>query len=209
MKDLIKLNDLEMDALREMGNIGTGNAATALSNFIGKSIDMNIPETKFLPIRKFPEEAGGAEKIVSGIYLQIEGDFKGEAVFLFPKEGAVELIDMIMGNPKGTTKEMKSDEESAFKEMSNILTGSFLSAISKMLDSKILPSVPHVATDMVRSLLDFIIVRVGRYAETVLCIKTRINVENHNINGDFFVFFDQSSLKKMLDILHKKYGPLK
>lgn len=208
MDKLLELSDMELDALREMGNIGTGNVATTLSKFLNKNVDMNIPETKFVPIAEFSNEVGGPEKIVSGIYLQILGDLEGEAMFMFSREGALELIDIIMGKPAGTTKTITDMEESAFKEMSNILTGTFLNALSKMLDVKLLPSVPHVATDMVQALLDFILIKVSKYADNILSVKTKISVEGHDIGGDFLVLFDEPSLRKMLEILKKKYGAI-
>ncbi|MBN1157085.1 chemotaxis protein CheC [Candidatus Woesearchaeota archaeon] len=201
-----KLSEKEMDALQEMGNISTGNATTALSKLLNKNIEMNIPETRFVPIRKFADEVGGPEKIISGIYLQLLGDLEGEALFIFSKESTLELIDLILGKKLGTTKTMDEFDESAFKEMGNILTGSFLNALSRMLDVKILSSIPHFATDMAQSVLDSVIAKIGKCADEVLCVKTKINVEGHKINGEFLVLFDETSLKKMLKTLHKKYG---
>lgn len=206
MEENIKLTEMELDALTEMGNIGVGNVATDLSKFINKNVDMNIPETKFIPLKNYADEVGGPERLVSGIYLQISGDLIGESMFIFPKKGAFELIDLMMNQKTGTTKILGEMEESAFKEMANILTGSFLNAISKMLDVRLLPSVPHVATDMTQSILDYVLIKVAKHADTVLSIKTDINIEGHNIDGYFIILFDTPSLKKMLNILHKKYG---
>lgn len=206
MDDEVNLNPLESDALHELGNVATGNAATALSKFIGKNVDMNIPSSGFIPLSQFADHIGGPEKVVSAIYLQIEGDLVGEVLFIFPEEGALELADLAMGQPPGTSKLLEGIGESAFKEVSNILTGSFLNALSRMLDVTILPSVPHVATDMARSLLDFILIKVGVHADEIFCVLTKINVEGHNIDGDFLVIFDKESLAAMVRMLHEKYG---
>ena len=117
-----------------------------------------------------------------------------------------EMIDILSGKELGTTKLISDMDESAFKEMSNILTGSFLTALSKMLNVKLLPSVPHTSTDMLQALMDFILAQVSMHADNVLCIKTRINVQGHDINGDFLILFDEPSLKRMIDILHKQFG---
>ncbi|MBN1793032.1 chemotaxis protein CheC [Candidatus Woesearchaeota archaeon] len=202
----VKLTSLELDALKEMGNIGTGNAATSLSKFINKNVDMNFPETKFVHVSKFSETVGGPEKMVVGIYLQISGEVHGEAMFLFPEKGAYELIDLILSKPLGTTKRMDDMDKSAFMELSNILTGSFLNALGNMLEAKILPSVPHVAADMAQTLLDFILIKISKCADTLLYVKTGVNVEGHKIDGEFTVLFDQDSLKKIISKMHDKYG---
>ena len=90
MDKVLNLTNMELDALSEMGNIGTGNAATALSKMIQKNVEMNIPQTRFISIKEFAKDVGGPENIVSGIYLRIDGDFKGQVVFLFPKEGSID-----------------------------------------------------------------------------------------------------------------------
>ncbi|MFH0869539.1 MAG: chemotaxis protein CheC [archaeon] len=201
-----QLTSSEIDALSEMGNIGTGNAATALSKFINKNVDMNIPETKFVPLKDFSKLVGGPEKIIVGVYLQISGDIEGESLFIFPREGALEMIDILMGKPPGTTKIVNEMDESAFKEMTNVITGAFLNSMANMFDVKLVPSVPHIATDMAQTVLDFILIKVSRSADSMLCVKTTINVEGHRIDGEFLVLFDEKSLKKILKTLHQKYG---
>jgi chemotaxis protein CheC len=197
---------MEIDALKEMGNVTTGNAATSLSKLINKNVGMNIPDSRFVPIGQFTYAIGGPERIVATSYLQLSGDLKGEALFIFPVQGALELVDIMMGRPVGGTKVMDDMDLSAFKEMSNILTGAFLNSISKMLDVTILPSIPHVATDMAQSLVDFILIKVSRHADEIFCVTTKIDVEGHHVNGDFLILFDQASLKTMIEIMHRKYG---
>ncbi len=202
----INLTPKEIDALSEMGNIGTGNAATALSKFINKNVDMNIPKTEFIPIKDFSKVMGGPEKIIVGVYLQISGDITGEAIFAFPKEGALELIDIMMGRPPGTTKIIEEMDESALKELANVITGSFLNALANMFNVRLLPSVPHLAIDMAQTIIDFILIKVSRHADNLLCVKTKINVQGHHVDGDFLVLFDDKSLRMILDTLHDRYG---
>lgn len=204
----VELSSMQMDALNEMGNVGTGNAATALSKLIGKSVDMNIPETKFVSIKDFANEFGGPEAVVSAIYLEIDDGLKGEVMFVFPQEGAFEMADLLQMKEPGTTKELDEMDQSAFKELANILIGAFLTSLSKMLDVSIIPSTPHMTTDMVQSVVDFILIRISQHAEQALCVKTKINVEGQNINGDFIVLFDKDSLNLMVEVLNKQFGGL-
>ena len=90
--------------------------------------------------------------------------------------------------------------------MSNIFVGSYLNALAKMMNMKIFPSVPHVATDMAQAIVDFVLIKVAKSADSLLCIKTEINIEGHNIDGQFVLIFEEESLKKILNCLHEQYG---
>lgn len=206
MTSNIKLSEMEMDALREIGNVGVGNAVTALSKLLNKKIDINIPETKFVPLSEFAKEAGGPEKIVIGIYMGISGDLTGETIFLFSKESALELVDLMMGQEPGTSKIFEENAESAFKEMANIFSGAYLSALSNMLELKQFPGIPHVAQDMIQSIVDFVLCKVGESADEILCVKTKISMEGHNINGEYILMFEQESLRQLINRLKEKFG---
>jgi chemotaxis protein CheC len=200
------LTDMEFDALKEVGNVGVGNAATALSKFLDKKIDIDLPDTRFVHFSRLAEEMGGAERIVTGVYLQLVGDLSGEAIFIFEQEGAFELVDLITGNKIGNTKSMTTFNESAFKEMTNIFTGAYLASLSKMLDLTILQSIPHMGADMTQSIIDFILIRFSEHADDILMIKTGIDIQGHNINGSFMLVFDPTSLNKIISVLKSKYG---
>jgi chemotaxis protein CheC len=204
----LKLSEAELDALRECGNVGIGNAVTALSKMINKRIEIDIPVTKFVGLNKFSNELGGAEKIVSGIYLDITGDLDGQAIFVFPEKDAISLIDLIYGNKIGTTKSIGEMEESAIKEMANIVVGAYLNSIADMAGMKIFPSIPYTATDMAQSIIDLVLIKQAQYSDQILIVKEKINIEGQNIDGTFIMVFTQESLKKLLNSLHEKYGVL-
>ncbi|MFW5746791.1 MAG: chemotaxis protein CheC [Nanoarchaeota archaeon] len=201
-----QLSELEFDSLKEVGNVGVGNAATALSKMLNMKVDINIPETKFIPLRDFSRELGGPENIVVSLYLKMQGELTGECIFVFNQEGAFELIDMIMMQEPGTTTEFGEMEESAFKEMSNIFVGAYLSSLGDMLSLRLMPSVPHAAQDMAQAIIDFILAKLSRSAEDVLCVNTAINIEGHDINGRFLMVFEDESLNKVVDVLHDRFG---
>jgi chemotaxis protein CheC len=206
MVDAKNLSPAEFDALREVGNIGVGNATTALSKILNKRIAINIPETKFVNIEKFARELGGAEKMVVCLYLSFSGDISGQCLFAFSEPDALELVDLMIGSKPGTSKKFDEMGESAFMEMSNIFTGAYLSALANMLSMRIFPSVPHIANDMVQSVSDLMLIKVGRVANELLCVKAKINVDGHNINGEFIILFDDPSLVRLLDYLKTTYG---
>lgn len=203
---MIHLTELEYDSLREVGNIGVGNAATALSKLLNKKVDIDIPNTKFVPLTKFADELGGKESLVISLYLEITGGIKGETVFLFSKEGALSLVDLMMFQPIGTLKEMDEMAESAFKEMANIFVGAYLNGLAKLLQVKIYPGLPQVANDMAQSVLDSIIIKLSQSADEVLAVRTKINLEGYKIDGTYFMLFEDESLRIVLAKLKEVYG---
>jgi chemotaxis protein CheC len=206
MDKLLKLTDMEIDALREVGNIGVGNAATALSKVLNRKISIMLPDTKFIPITQFSKEFGGPESIVTAIYLKIQDELEGEALFIFNHETTLKLIDLLMGNPLGTTKIIDEIGMSALKEMTNIFSGAYLTALSNFFKLKVLPSIPHVTNDMVQAILDFILVEISTYANNILAVKTKIDIEGENVGGEFLIFFQVESYKKMLSAIRTNYG---
>ena len=202
----IKLSDIEFDALREVGNVGVGNAVTALSRILNKKIAIDIPDTSFVLIKKFADVFGGAERIVTTVFLKVSGDLTGETFFFFTKENALKLADLMMSNPEGMTQKFDDMSRSAFQEMSNIFSGAYLSALSNMLGYKIYPGVPYIMTDMLQAVIDGVLSYRSLFADDVLCIKTNINVEGQDVEGDFVVMFDKSSLEKVIKTLHDKFG---
>ncbi|MGM5484691.1 MAG: chemotaxis protein CheC [Nanobdellota archaeon] len=203
---MMEINEMQEDAIKEVGNVGIGNAATALSQLLDKKIEIKVPETKFVPISEFSKFIGGPEKVVMSLYLNIFGDIKGECILLFPQESAKQLVDLMVGNDPGQTKVIDEMGMSAFKEMSNIFAGSYVNAIADMLSIKVFPSVPHVATDMAQSVIDFALINLAKSADEILSVHTKIEVEGHDIDGEFVMLFEDESLKQMADILNKIYG---
>lgn len=200
------ISQIHLDAINEIGNIGAGNAAASLSQMLNKKIEMDVPETKFVPIQHFSEEFGGPESIVVTIYSPILGDLSGETLFIFSRECALGLVDLMMGNEVGQTTVMDELSESAFKEMANIFIGSYLNAISNMMNVRALPGVPVVNSDMVQAILDNILMKTSEYADNVLCNKANISINGQSVVGDFLFLFDIDTMKTLLDRLNNKYS---
>jgi chemotaxis protein CheC len=201
-----KLTESELDALRECGNVGLGNAATSLSKIIDKKVDITLPETKFVDLSTLSTEIGGAESLVSGIYLRLSGDLTGQSLMAFSKDGALKIVDLMMGQSTGTAKEFGEIEDSAVKEMANIFIGSYLSAIGDMTELTLMPDVPHTATDMAQAVLNAITQEIGKTSDKVLIVKESIDIEGMEVEGVFLIMFDESSLDKLVDVLKSKYG---
>ena len=194
---LDRLNPLQLDALKELGNIGAGNSATALSHIISKKIDMSVPRVKVYSIYEIPELFGGSENIVVGVLLRMFGDMQGSLMFLLDEESARKLLsDMMLGQEVGNlTDELPM---SAMMEVGNIISSSYLNALSFFSNLTIIPSTPAFAYDMAGAILGTILYEVSELSDQVLLIETDFLGNGEAIRGHFFVLPDLPSLGILL-----------
>jgi len=196
------LNNLHIDVLREIGNIGAGNAATALSKMLDRKIDMEVPKVKILEFKDVSETLGGAEIPVVGILLKVSGDLTGSIMFILKYRDANILVNILMSRPMQESNEFSEMDISALKEVGNILTGSYLSALAALTNLKIRSSVPDMAIDMAGAILSVPAIEFGKVGDTVLYIETEFSQENTKVVGDFFLIPDVDTY----DILLKALG---
>ncbi|MTI80169.1 MAG: chemotaxis protein CheC [Firmicutes bacterium] len=196
-----KLSAKHLDVLKEIGNIGLGNAATSLAQMLDKRIDMQVPETKFVSMEEAMNVIGGLEETVACVTLRIEGDIPGQILFVFKHESALNLSDMLMGMEKGTTKQLDEMGESVVKEIANVLTGSFLNAIGTMTQLNMVPTVPMFALDMLGAVLSTSLIAGGYIEENILMIETALFEEHDHIKGHFFLITEEESLSKLFEAL--------
>ena len=196
------LNNMQIDVLREIGNIGAGNAATALARMLNRKVDMDVPRVKIMEFKDVSETLGNAESIVAGILLKVEGDLTGNIMFILQLKDAALLVDMLMGRPAGELREFSELEVSALKEIGNILAGSYLSSLSTLTNLKIMPSVPELAIDMAGAILSVPAIEFGKVGDSVLYIETEFSDGDEKVVGDFFLVPDVETY----DILLKALG---
>lgn len=208
------MNDLSMeqitnqyfDVLKELGNIGAGNATTALAQMMGDKIDMSVPQVRLLEFHEIGEIVGGEEKIMVGIYLQVEGDVEGSMMFIMDKTAAAHIVNRMMAGmlviDEGTAEEYEFGEMecSAIKEVGNIITGSYLNALSGITNLKIMPSVPEIGIDMAGALLSVPAVEFGVMGDNILLIQTKFS-DDIELNGYFILIPDMNSYEKILTSL--------
>jgi len=195
-------NPLQMDALREVGNIGAGNSATALSQLLNRKIDMTLPSINIVPFRDIFSRIGG-EDLVVGIIVRVLGDTPGNILFVFEKETALGIIKDLTGENNEQISEMGN---SVLCEIGNIISGSYLNAISTLTNLAIMPSVPAVATDMLGAILSTTFIESGQYDDYVLDIETEFKQGEHSerLGGHFYYIPMPGSLEKILNILGVK-----
>ena len=197
-EEILNLSLMQLDALKEIGNVGAGNSATALSQLINRKIDMTVPKISIMPLGEVPEVVGGPDVMVAGVYLRVYGPAPSSILFVLPRESAFDLVDMLMGRNQGHTKSLDSMDESALMEIGNILAGAYLNALSHFTKLTLLPSIPALAMDMAGAILSVILIQLGEMGDHALVIETEFTTENDGVKGHFFLIPDPGSLSTIL-----------
>ncbi len=197
------LSAVHMDALREISNIGMGNAITSLAQLLNKRINMSVPLATFLPFEETIQLVGGPEELVSCVSVRLSGDVPGMVLFIFNSESTFRLVDLLMGMDPGTTGELDEMGESAVKEVGNVLTGSFIGAIYSLTSLEIKTAVPMFAYDMLGAILTSLMVASGRTEDQVLVLEARLfqEQEEMGISGHFFMLTEPGSFGRLFDAL--------
>jgi len=196
-----KLNALHLDALREIGNIGAGNAATSLARLINNRIQMTVPRTGILPLKDMAGLVGNEEDPVACVEFTVTGPAPSKIFFLLSEASAYLLVDLLLGRPPGTTTALDEMGSSVLTEVSNILTGSFLNAFSDFCHLNFKPSVPAFAFDMLGAVLSSAFLEGGYFSDRALVIETKFYGEAITINGHFFLVPEDRALGKILQSL--------
>ena len=197
-EDILDLSAMKLDALREIGNVGAGNSATALSQIINRKIEMNVPEVAIVPLNEVPDLVGGADAMVAGVFLRVYGKAPGSVLFFLPKDSAFYLVDTLMGREHGSTDNLDFMDESALMEIGNILAGAYLNALAHFTKLTLLPSIPALAIDMAGAILSVVLVQLGQMGDHALVIETEFLSEDDGIRGHFFLVPDPGSLETIL-----------
>lgn len=203
--NLDNLNDMQYDVLKEIGNIGAGNATTALSKILNIKVDMSVPNVALLPFNKIADVVGSEEQIVVGILLGIEGDIDGMMMFLFDMRSAHHLVNMLMMNDISQCEDEGAEsfsemDMSALNEIGNIVSGSYLSALSGLTAMKMISTVPSLTIDMVGALLSVPAAEFGKYGDKLLMIQSQFG-ENDFVTGYFLLIPELDSYDKILTSL--------
>jgi len=196
---LSEMSDQYFDVLKEIGNIGAGNATTALAQLIGTKVDMTVPQVRLMEFQELGTTMGGEDKIVVGIYLVVEGDINGSIIFMMEKQSVNAVIKKLMG-AECDVDALSEMEESAIKELGNIITGAYLNSISTLTGLTIYPSVPALAVDMAGAILSVPAIEFGVIGDKMLLIQTDFS-NDVDFSGYFVLVPDEESYAKILSSL--------
>ncbi len=199
----LSLNDVTQnyyDVLKEIGNIGAGNAMTALSQMLGCKIDTGVPQVELLNFSEVGAAIGGEEQIMVGVFLGVEGDVTGSMLFLVEQKSAKSLINKVMMGMGDPGEEFTEMELSAMQEVGNIITGAYLNSLSTLTNLKIFPSPPALTVDMAGAILSVPAIEFGIYGDQILMIQSKF-FDEVQIDGYFILVPDMESYKKILTSL--------
>ncbi|MGO4273353.1 chemotaxis protein CheC [Paenibacillus sp. TAF58] len=196
-----RLEDFQMDVLKEVGNIGAGHAATALSTLLDKPIDMLVPKVRMLPFEEICESVGGAETVVLAIFLRVDGDAPGNMFFILDLDAAKNMLRDLIGLNIEDQEEYSELELSALNEIGNILAGSYLSSLADFTNLNMQPTVPALAIDMAGAILSYGLLQFGQMGDQALLIDTKFMEGENEVQGHFFLIPDPESFGKIFSAL--------
>lgn len=203
MTDTPDLKTLQLDALREVANIGAGHAATALSQLTSRTIMISVPEVRLTPVEEVPELVGPADTPVAAVMMGMMGDLTGRTMILFPLQAARSLCDILLRRPAGATTEFGTMEESGLKEVGNILCSAYLTALSEFLGMMLVPSVPGLVVDQAGAVLTTTYLNFAHDRDLAFCVETAFRVERtgEQLTGHFLLLPDVTSLHAIFDAI--------
>jgi len=197
---LEQMTDTYADVLKEIGNIGAGNAMTALSQMLNCKIDMQVPQVKLLDLSNVATIVGSEEQLMAGVFLGVEGDISGSIMFLIELNSAKVLLKKIMMGYESGLPMLDEMEASAMQEVSNIITGAYLNSLSSLTNLVIYPTPPSLSIDMAAAILSVPAIEFGVLGDKILMIQSQF-YDEVEIDGYFVLIPDVDSYKKILTSL--------
>src|SRR5213592_4531476 len=202
MEDVRDLKELQIDALREVANIGAGHAATALSQLTNRRIMISVPQINIVRLEEVPDLLGNPQDVVAAVLMHMLGDLTGRTLLLFPESVGRRVCDMLLRRPVGTTAVFDALEQSCLKEAGNILAGAYLNALSDFMGMLLLPSVPSLVVDLSAAVLTTTYLNFGHERDFVFCVETEFTIDSgEGLRGDFLLLPDLASLKAIFDAI--------
>lgn len=203
MKNYDGLNDQHMDVLKEIGNIGAGNAATALATILNERVDISLPRVRITDFDTAVSALGGAEMMTVGVLVNFEGEARGMIMFLLKMEDAQNITNMLLGGLSDSEGNQSLSEMklSAIKEMGNILASSYIGSISTLTGLQIHLSIPYVAVDMAGALMSVPVIEFGAVGDSVMFIEEHFSAEENHLRSNMIMFAEIDTLKIIMERL--------
>lgn len=205
LKNYDELNDIQIDVLREIGNIGAGNAATALATILDEKVEMSLPVVKIVDFNSAVRILGNAEDLVVGVLVNFSGEAHGMIMFLLSMADAKEITSLLVRDEYDTEENdgmtLSSLKLSAIKEIGNILSSSYIDSIATLTGLKISISVPHIAIDMAGAIMSVPIIEFGALGDKVMYIEENFNGKTNSLRSHIIMFAEIETLKVIMERL--------
>ena len=190
-----RYTDIQLDALRELANIGSGTASTALSSLLGRSVDISVPSAFVLPMAEAVGSIGDPESEATGVVLGIVGEMPGSVLLLFTPKDA-ELMCGLLGVEAGSEYGI-----SALMEIGNIVGASYINALGQMIGLELEPTPPAAATDMLGAIVQTVLAERAGAGDVALLLDSDLVVEGEDCSVSFLLVPDQGGVDQMLERL--------
>jgi len=200
MKDLSNLNEMHLDVLKEIGSIGSGNAATSLAKMLNKRVRMFAPAVKWVEFKDITGFIGGPDNTVAGILVFMSGEINGMVVFLLTMESAQTIVKVITDGMYAdrANASFNEIERSALTEIGNILINAYVGSLAGFTHTRIVPTVPYLCIDMANAILSVPAIEFGKVANKALLIESSFSVEDQSMAGYFVLVPDMPSFTRIM-----------
>lgn len=196
------MGNLELDIIREIGSIGNGNAATALSGILNTGVRMALPEVVIMEFNEALNYLGSPEDVVAAILVEMSGEIEGIMLFILTQEFAAEIIGKTIGTVEFDFLEMDGIKNSVLTEIGNIMISSYINALSSLTNVNVQLAVPQLAVSMLGGILSIPMATMGINSDRIMMITGKFEVDGKEFNGDMLLLPDVASL----NVLMKKLG---
>lgn len=197
-----ELNEIQIDVLREIGNIGAGNAATALATILDETVEISLPKVRITDFDTAINALGGAETMTVGVLVNFSDEANGMIMFLLNMDDANGILDILVGESEDDPAEGLSELKlSAVKEIGNILASSYINSISTLTGLRINLSVPHIAIDMAGAIMSVPIIEFGSVGDKVMFIEEAFSGRNNKLKSNIIMFAEIETLKIIMERL--------
>ena len=200
LKSFNDINEIHIDVLKEIANIGSGNAASSLSAMLNTPVDMNIPTVKILDVEELADTIGGPETQVVGILFSLHKEFEGMMMFITQKQFAHLVLNVLMDKHFDSFEELGEMDISAIQEVGNIMVSAYMGAISQMTNFNIALSPPSIAIDMAGALLNVPAVEVERFGDKALFIQDGFINGDNQVTSYLLLIPEVGYLKKLFQV---------
>jgi chemotaxis protein CheC len=190
--DVPRYTELQLDALRELANIGSGTASTALSSMLGRSVDISVPSAFVLPMAEAVEAIGDPEAEATGVVLGVVGDMPASVLLLFTPNDA-RLMCGLLGVEAQTEIGV-----SALMEIGNIVGTSYLNALAEMTGMALEPTPPAAATDMLGAIVETVLAQRAAVGDVALLLDSDLVVEGEDCSVSFLLVPDEGGVEQLL-----------
>jgi chemotaxis protein CheC len=192
------LSELQRDALKEVGNIGAGHAATALSQLLNTTVKLSEPTIDVLKFRDLSSRVGSADRIVAALHMYVRGEAPGQMVVLFDREQAFEFVNVFIKRIIGDIQIFDSIVDSTLKELGNIIAGSYLTALISLTGINLLPSVPTLSYGTIQAAFRTLMSILPD--QDVFLIESQFLDEGRAVSGQFILIPETGSLEPLLSV---------